>query len=261
MMKGIDISNWQANLIPSKLDVDFCICKATEGTGFVDKFCDAFIQNCKSMGILYGFYHFAGTEDPYSEAQFFYNNCKGYVGEGVPVLDYEVWGLNDDVGWCELFLAEFHRLAGVWPLLYISASHCNDFANSWIPQTCGLWIAGYPTDMKEFPLINADGDFKGIVEKQTQKDKYILTVEMPYDCAPWDFVAIWQFTSGLRLEGYNGSLDGDIAYMDEKGWKAYAGVNNWEKPADPEPKPKQKEKMKINVTVDGKKYAGWIREK
>lgn len=239
MMKGIDISNWQSNLIPSNLDIDFCICKATEGTGFVDKFCDAFIQNCKSKGILYGFYHFAGTDNPYSEAQFFYQNCLGYIGEGVPVLDYEVWGLNDDVSWCELFLAEFHRLSGVWPLLYISASHCNDFVNSWIPQTCGLWVAGYPQDYTSWP-----GDDS-----------------MPYEIYPWDFVAIWQFTSSLMLPGYGSTLDGDLAYMDAKAWKAYAGVNNWEKPADPEPKPEQKEKMKINVTVDGKKYAGWIREK
>lgn len=239
MMKGIDISNLQANLIPSNLGIDFCICKATEGTGFVDKFCDAFIQNCKNKGILYGFYHFAGTDDPYSEAKFFYDNCLGYIREGIPVLDYEVWGLNDDVSWCELFLAEFHRLSGVWPLLYISASHCNDFANSWIPQTCGLWVAGYPQDYKSWPGNDS----------------------MPYEIYPWDFVAIWQFTSSLMLPGYNSALDGDLAYMDEKGWKAYAGVNNWEKPADPDPKPEQKEKMKINVTVDGKKYAGWIREK
>lgn len=241
MMKGIDISNWQYNLIPSDLEIDFCICKATEGTGFVDNFCDAFIQNCKSAGILYGFYHFAGTNDSYSEAQFFYENCKGYIGKGVPVLDYEVWGLNDDVSWCELFLAEFHRLSGVWPLLYISASHCSDFANSWIPQTCGLWVAGYPPDMVDYPI----------------RDEYVQTIDMPYDVYPWEFVAIWQFTSSLRLDSYNGPLDGDIAYMDEKGWKAYARVNNWEKPAEPA----AKEKKKITVTVDGKKYEGWIREK
>lgn len=235
MIKGIDISNWQANLIPSNLEIDFCICKATEGTGFVDKFCDAFIQNCKSKGILYGFYHFAGTSDPYLEARFFHENCLGYIGEGIPVLDYEVWGLNDDVSWCELFLAEFHRLAGVWPLLYISASHCNDFANSWIPQTCGLWVAGYPQNYTSWP----DND------------------SMPYEIYPWDFVAIWQFTSSLMLPGYGSALDGDLAYMDTKAWKAYAGVGNWEKPADPA----EKEKKKITVTVDGKKYAGWIREK
>lgn len=234
MMKGIDISNWQFNLIPSNLDIDFCICKATEGTEFIDKFCDAFIQNCKSAGILYGFYHFAGTNDPYSEAQYFYENCLGYIGDGVPVLDYEVWGLNDDVSWCELFLAEFHRLSGVWPLLYISASHCYDFQNSWIPQTCGLWVAGYPKNYMSWP------------------DDY-----MPYEIGPWEFAAIWQFTSGLRLDGYNGPLDGDIAYMDETAWKKYAGAGNWEKPIEPA----AKEKKKINVTVDGKKYAGWIREK
>lgn len=204
MLKGIDISNWQKNIIPSDLKIDFCICKATEGTYIVDRFCDAFIQNCRESGILYGFYHFAGTDAPASEAKFFYENCKGYIGEGIPVLDYEVWGKNaNDVEWCEKFLTEFHRLAGVWPMLYISASHCPDFsASAWIPQTCGLWVAGYPTDYNQWP---------------TEKD-------MPYDVAPWDFAAIWQFASDWRLSGYNGDLDGDIAFMDKTAWGKYAGV-------------------------------------
>lgn len=231
MMKGIDISNWQKNLIPSNLDIDFCICKATEGTWFVDKFCDAFIQNCKAKGISWGFYHFAQTASPYDEAKYFYDNCKGYIGHGIPVLDYEVWGLNDDVLWCEQFISKFHDLSGVWPLLYISASHCKDFEASWIHNQCGLWVAGYPNNATTWG--NSD---------------------IPYDISPWQFAAIWQFTSSLVLNGYNGSLDGDYAYMDAKAWAKYAGSSTEvEKPAN--------EKKKVNISIDGKKYTGWIREK
>lgn len=231
MLKGIDISNWQKNIIPSNLNIDFCICKATEGTWFVDKFCDAFIQNCKAKCIPWGFYHFAQTASPYDEAKYFYDNCKGYIRHGIPVLDYEVWGLNDDVLWCEQFISKFHDLSGVWPLLYISASHCKDFQDSWIPNQCGLWVAGYPNNATTW----GDSD-------------------IPYDISPWSFAAMWQFTSALQLPDYNGSLDGDYAYMDAKAWAKYAGSSTeTDRPAN--------EKKKVSISIDDKKYTGWIREK
>ena len=202
MLKGIDISNYQAGLDPHKLDIDFCICKATEGNFFVDEFCDGFVQDCINNGILWGFYHFAREWEPEREAQFFFENCAGYIGKGIPVLDYEVWGNNDDVAWCERFLQKFHDLSGIWPMLYISASHCTDFTGSWIPQKCGLWVAGYP---------NADTTW--------------TTADIPYNIAPWQFAAIWQFTSSLKLKGYGASLDGDLAYMNKTAWGKYAGFS------------------------------------
>lgn len=218
MLRGVDISNWQAGIDPHKLGVDFCICKATEGNFFVDGYCDGYIQDCINNNILWGFYHFAREWEPEREAQFFYENCIGYIGKGIPVLDYEVWeSNNDDVAWCEKFLQKFHDLAGVWPLLYISASHCIEFQDSWIPKKCGLWVAGYP---------NSDATW--------------TKADMPYDIAPWEFAAIWQFTSGLKLKGY--TLDGDLAYMTKTAWGKYAGTSTTssakaeKKPATPEKK-------------------------
>ena len=39
-MYGIDLSNWQAGFDIANSGVDFCIVKATEGVGFVDKTCE-----------------------------------------------------------------------------------------------------------------------------------------------------------------------------------------------------------------------------
>ena len=200
MLKGIDISNWQAGIDLSKLDIDFVICKATEGNSFVDKYCDEFITKAKSLGKLWGFYHFARSNSPEAEAEFFYKNTKGYIENGIPVLDYEVWGQNKDVSWCEKFIQKFYDLTGIYCMLYISASHCKDFKGSWIPSKCGLWVAGYPKNYTEYPGAN-----------------------MPYNVAPWQIVAIWQFTSSLKLSGFNGNLDGNYAYMDANGWSLYAG--------------------------------------
>ena len=46
MLRGIDISNWQAGLDADSVfpNVDFVICKATEGVGFVDGYCDSWVQ-------------------------------------------------------------------------------------------------------------------------------------------------------------------------------------------------------------------------
>ena len=88
-MRGIDISNWQKGLIPSSLDIDFCICKATEGLDYTDPSCDVFVQNCIDNNILWGFYHFARENNPEDEAQYFYDNCRNYFNHGIPILDYE----------------------------------------------------------------------------------------------------------------------------------------------------------------------------
>lgn len=196
-MRGIDISNWQAGLSPSALPIDFCICKATEGVGYTDQTCDDFVQECIENNILWGFYHFARENEPEEEAEYFYRECANYFGYGIPVLDYETSNYNNRE-WCERFLDRLHELSGIWAMLYISASRCGEYENSWISEKCGLWVAGYPWDM----------------------DSYEQAGNMPYNIYPWNFAAIWQFTSGLNLDGWR--LDGDIAYMDESGWMKYA---------------------------------------
>lgn len=207
-MYGIDISNWQTGIIPSALSIDFCICKATEGLNFVDQTCDGFIQDCIKNDILWGFYHFARENNPEDEAQFFYDNCKNYFNHGIPVLDYETTNYNNRE-WCERFIKKLHDLSGVWCLIYLSASRCGEYEGSWIPEKCGLWVAGYPYAATDW-----------------------IGNEMPYNTYPFSIVAIWQFTSSLNLGGY--SLDGDIAYMDRNAWNKYANSNdnqqNVEKP-------------------------------
>lgn len=240
MMRGIDISNWQAGFWPLKNDVDFCIMKATEGLDFVDQYCDPWVQHCIGNGIKWGFYHFARENDPESEAEFFYENCKNYFGQGIPVLDYEVSNF-DNVNWCERFIARLHDLSGIWCLLYISASRCGEYAGSWIPDNCGLWVAGYPAAFTDW----YEGD-------------------MPYDISPFPFAAIWQFTSSLNMKGW--SIDGDIAYMDEQAWDKYAtcagvqdaGAEPGEVP-DSGPTGKTCEQLALEV-LEGKWGDGWNRQ-
>lgn len=233
MMHGIDVSNWQSGLNPSDLSIDFCIAKATEGLGYTDPCCDGFVQNCLENGILWGFYHFARENDPADEAEYFVQETSNYFGHGIPILDYETYNEND-VYWCEQWLARIHELTGIWPMIYMSASRIPAFADSWIPQTCGLWLAGYP-----YPA-----------ESWTDDD-------MPYSIGEWEFCAIWQFTSSLQLSGYSGNLDGNIAYMDADAWHKYAGSNI----AQPAPKPTKSIDDLAVETILGEYGTGVERQK
>ena len=204
-MNGIDISHWQDGINVANLNgIDFCICKATEGTRFVDVKCDSYIQECINNNILWGFYHFAREGEPEEEAQHFYDSCVNYFGNGIPILDYETKNDNN-VEWCERFINKIHELSGIWCLIYISASRCAEYENSWIPQKCGLWVAGYPKTITNW-----------------------TNEEMPYNIYPFDIAAIWQFTDTLKIAGYEGNLDGDIAYMSKDAWMKYANSTSSE---------------------------------
>lgn len=203
-MRGIDISNWQVGLQLDKLDIDFCICKATEGVGYVDPTFKGFVNDCIKQNLCYGFYHFARENNPENEAQFFYDTCKEHFGKGIPVLDYETTNYNN-CEWCEIFIWKLHELSGIWPMLYISASRCGEYRNSWISKKCPLWVAGYPKAIADWDCGN-----------------------MPYNIYPWNSATIWQFTSSLIIPGFWERLDGNICYITEEEWNALAGNSTFE---------------------------------
>lgn len=203
MLKGVDISNWQGGLNLNNLDIDFAIMKATEGLYFVDSFCDSWVQQAMSKNIKWGFYHYANANSPELEAEYFVNNTKNYFNKGIPILDIEDIEIDDWGDYADRFTKKVHELTGVWPMVYCSAGYLRCFENYDVSTNCGLWCAGYPYPATDW--VNED---------------------FPYSCYPWEFVAIWQFTSNLILEGYNGSLDGNYAYMDYEAWDKYANVND-----------------------------------
>ena len=232
MLTGIDISKWQGADFNVDAAADFVICKATEGTGYVDPLCDKFYQQAKAKGKLLGVYHFArpdlGTTGE-AEAEYFVKNIKGYIGEAILVLDYECAPYSDD--WAYAFAKRVHDLTGVWPMLYASASKINGVNWSKTAKNCGLWIAGYPNAYN-------------VPNPPTPKPS-----DMPYGIGAWPFWAIWQYTSSA------GALDRDIANMDATAWRKYAAVNGEAKPT-PQPEPKPTPTKKTNEQIADEVIAG-----
>ena len=224
---GIDISKWQSVGTGDQAQ-DFVICKATEGVGYVDVTCDRHYQRAKSQGKLLGVYHFArpdlnkGADGARREAEFFVNNCKGYIGQAILVLDWEQPGTTWQTDWAKTWLDHVYALTGVRPLIYMSASVVS--TNNWsaISNTYGLWIAGYPSKYNvKNPPVPAPSN-------------------MPYKIGTWQFWAIWQYSSSA------GTLDRNIANMPRESWSKYASTTSQQKPEEPKPEPKPEEKPADN---------------
>lgn len=190
-IKGIDVSSHdqysghvfgKANTEQCYNGSDFVIAKATQGVTYVHNQCDAIIRRCKEDGKLWGFYHYAGGNDPIAEADFFYAKCRGYFGEGIPCLDWEA-GQNKswrNVTWCRKFVDRIHELTGVWCLIYVQASARSQVANC--AKDCGLWLAGYPDNRNSWEVPN-----------------------FRYDTAPWVAYTIWQYSSSNERTDRNTS--------------------------------------------------------
>lgn len=203
-LKGIDISNWQAgmNLSVSAKGLDFVIIKATEGLNFVDKSCDGFFQQARKLGLKIGFYHFARNNDAAAEARFFRDNTKGYEHLAIPILD---WEDGQNVAWVNRWVETYHALTGVWPWIYANPWRFNQGK---VNANCGRWVAGYP--MNGITNIN-----------------YGVSNTLPgsYNVGG---VCAWQFSSSVRLPGWNGGVDGNVFYGDRTAWDKYAGASTGE---------------------------------
>lgn len=202
MLRGIDVSHWDP-LDLNLSGVDFMIMKATEGITYIDNTFECRMMQTNKM--LRGCYHFAAGNDARDEARHFDSVTHEYLGTFAPVLDFEI-EIDNPVRWCEEFVDEYHALTGVYPMLYTGAhfpyqNMCALFDDSWIPDVCALWLAGYPAP-QSISWIERD---------------------CPYPCGKWGKPDIWQFTSTLDLSG--SAVDANIAYMNVTGFMALYGVD------------------------------------
>lgn len=210
MLRVVDVSSHQGNIVAGGLDCDAVICKATEGTGYVNPFCDEQYQSTKAAGKLLGVYHYASGGNPEAEAEFFINNVQGYLHEAILVLDWEsgdnaAWG---DSSWVARFCAHIVALTGINPMIYVqrsAASQCTGLGDY------GIWLAEYPDyaarGWDAYYPPNYSGDY-----------------------------AMHQFTSSGNIAGYAGPLDLSLFFGDETAWRAYAGASSQSVPAhQPQP--------------------------
>lgn len=192
-MNGIDVSGWNRGIDIEKVDCDFVIAKATQGTSYTNIDCDRVIQQCIRLGKCWGVYHYISGAS--GEIDFFINSIRGYIGKGVICLDWEqtqnkAWG---DLDYLEQCIRRVIDLTGIRPIVYASKSVfpfalCKKY-------DCGTWVAQYANN-------NQTG----------------------YQSKPWGNgnYAIYQYTAHGKLSGWGGFLDLDKANMSREQWAAYA---------------------------------------
>lgn len=244
-LNGIDISNWQRGIDLSKVPCDFVIAKATEGIGYVDKNCDGFIQQALKLGKKIGFYHFArptANNDPIREADYFYNNCKGYFGKGIPILDWEAENKHN-VAWAKKWLDRVYQRSGVKPVIYMSESVINSYDWSSVANAdYGLWVAKYRDNNPDYNYNMANAGSRPRVKW-------------------WKFYCMWQWTSTGRLSGYNGNLDCNVFYGDGTTWDKYAGKSGTTQPVKPTQQVKKSNEEIANEVINGAWGNGEDRKK
>ena len=232
-MQGIDISNWQAGINVTAVPCDFVISKATQGTGYVSPDCARQVEQALAAGKAVGIYHYINGAGAVAEMDYFYNNCKGWMGKVVWCLDWEAqengaWG---NTGYLDQCIKRLAQLTGKPPIIYASAS-----AFPWnvaSANNCGTWVAQYAN-------MNATG----------------------YQETPWNEGAygctIRQYSSAGRLSGYNGNLDINKFYGDRSTWDKYIAGGSGNSTA-PAPAPIQA--MKNNDQIASEVIAGnWGNE-
>lgn len=238
-LNGIDISNWQRGLNLSVVPCDFAIMKATEGYSIVHETCDPWVQECKRLGKKWGFYHFLAGLDPVREADFFVDSCLNYFGEGIPVLDYEMYGRAVGTAGAKRFLDRVYERTKVRCVVYTSRSVLTEEDWSAIAPNHALWVAQYanskPTGYQSDPWFPAGS------------------------IGAFQAVTMHQYTSTGRLSGYSGNLDLDIAYLTREAWDRIAKGDREGAAPQPEPQPQPEKKplpdaLKQYVDVDSEAW-------
>lgn len=184
---GIDISKYQPDIDWSKLkDIDFVICKKSEGVTLQDS---KYEEHIKNIPCLKGVYHFFRPQySGIEQGKFFLQNLDTVDLDIKPVIDVE-WSKwwnksNAKIGISRLcdMVDYIEKNWGCKPIIYTSPKFWNDFIGHQ-PKLQGthLWIADWRSD--SIP-------------------------EIPCGFSDWH---IWQQTSNKRLDGINGPVDWNVA--------------------------------------------------
>lgn len=206
-MRGVDVSNWQCDIDTYALDADFVVAGATWGVGGFNNVCltngvnqaaNYQLERAVDSGKSIGVYHYAMGHDANTEADFFIDNVRGYVGNAVLVLDWESQD-NPSFGngaWVETWVRHVHDRIQVWPIVYVQASALGQLT-SYVREHCGVWVAQYAS-------MAATG----------------------YQATPWLYgaygEAMRQYTSNGYVPGYAGRLDLNYFRGERRQWDAYA---------------------------------------
>lgn len=178
---GIDISHYQGKILDmlksNKDSLKFIICKATQGTTYVDPMFRTNWNEIHHLGFIRGAYHFFDcSQDAQKQAQHFsmmISDIKNY--DIAPILDIEQGGLTSDSTpetvqkQVREFLTEVNRLTGRNPIIYSDYAFFQQYMNDQSFDKHNLWLAEYSGNAT--PLLPTGWKAKGYLIWQ-RSDRY-----------------------------------------------------------------------------------------
>jgi lysozyme len=187
---GIDVSGWQKTISWEAIKnagIEFGFIKATEGTDYVNSAYARHRKAARRRGIAVGAYHFArpdADDGPIAEADHFLEVARPEEGDLLPVLDFETAGLPPRklARWAKRWLRRVEKRIGQPPILYTYSSFWTSFVgNAEDLARHPLWLANYgKNDGNVHPVRTVGG---------------------------WRSIAIHQYTSKGRIEGWDDPVD------------------------------------------------------
>lgn len=233
-LQGIDVSGWNADIDLRKVEADFVLIKATEGTSYENPYYITQAKQALSDGKLIGFYHFADGISKYAskaakkkaakrEADYFIKavnrkitvNKKqvDLIGRSVLVLDWEdssgTYALEMGTSYAKCFLDRVRQKTGVTPMIYMSKNATREYNWKKVAKKYPLWCAQYASlDYRDY---HAKGYTRGYIENPWTDNKSFGA----WKSGP----LMYQYMSCGRLKGYKGDLDMDTFYGDISDWE------------------------------------------
>lgn len=200
---GIDVSHWQGDinydLLVGDTNGDFVIAKASEGKKTKDSKFSRNMTECYMHGILRGAYHYVRGDCNW------YEQANNFLSTVLPVWEVEkdvllaldvedktlvARGAHYTAQLVDDMVQEIVDQTGVYPLIYVSRAFMSTDTFARLDNLCGGWIASWGTPNKP-------------------KRRDLNT-------------SIWQYTSKGRVEGINGYVDLNRAYMSIPAWHKFA---------------------------------------
>jgi GH25 family lysozyme M1 (1,4-beta-N-acetylmuramidase) len=186
MIPGIDISNHQTTADFAQIKRAgylFCIHKATEGVGFLDKYLSQRWQQMKAAGVARGCYHFARPSQSTADAEAAYF---------LQMLERTIMLEPGDSVWLDMEDENFHGNASPWTLRWCAL----------VEEALGFrpGVYTYPYYQIERHLDHPD---------LAKHPLWWASYEEPMrPCpAPWTGVEVWQYTSDGTVPGTTGRID------------------------------------------------------
>lgn len=216
-LRVIDIASWQQGIVPSRVDCDAVIVKATGGTWYENPYFEQWVDDVLASGRPLGIYHYAVEsvrwKSAAEEAEYFLQHVRRYKGKFVPVLDWESDAMELPQEWALEWMQIVERELGSKPIFYAYASHLNSKDYSKVAARYPLWMASY--------LNRYDG--AGWVDDPRNT----------WDFGSWDSMLMYQYTSTGNIEGYGRDLDLSVFYGSRSDWERMCAP----KPAQPSTTP------------------------